>query len=83
MKRLTALLLVLLCIGCAGILSAEERSAPQAPAVQAGAAAPAPQATAPAPAALKIDSGDTAWVLMCTALVMLMTPGSPSFTAAW
>ena len=31
------------------------------------------------PAAIKIDSGDTAWVLTSTALVMLMTPGLALF----
>jgi ammonium transporter, Amt family len=52
---------------------------------QTGAGAPAPPATAPAPAAApapppKIDSGDTAWVLMSTALVLLMTaPGLALF----
>lgn len=30
-------------------------------------------------AALAIDTGDTAWVLMCSALVMLMTPGLAFF----
>ena len=33
--------------------------------------------TAPAPQ--KIDSGDTAWMLVSTALVMLMTPGLAFF----
>ena len=48
-------------------------------------AAPAPAAAAaPAPAPAKIDSGDTAWVLMSTALVLLMTaPASPCSTAGW
>src|SRR6185369_4435989 len=44
--------------------------------------APAPSAAAaPAPAAApKIDTGDTAWVLMSTALVLLMTaPGLALF----
>lgn len=46
------------------------------------AAAPAAQATPAAPApppAPKIDTGDTAWVLVSTALVMLMTPGLALF----
>jgi Amt family ammonium transporter len=30
-----------------------------------------------------INAGDTAWVLTCTGLVMLMTPGLAFFTAAW
>ena len=45
----------------------------QAPAAPAAAAAPAP---APAP---KVDTGDTAWMLISTALVMLMTPGLAFF----
>ena len=36
------------------------------------------QSAAPAP---KIDTGDTAWVLVSTALVMLMTPGLAMFYA--
>ncbi len=42
-------------------------SAPAAPATPAGATV------------LKIDSGDTAWILISTALVMLMTPGLALF----
>jgi Amt family ammonium transporter len=34
------------------------------------------QSAAPAP---KIDTGDTAWILVSTALVMLMTPGLALF----
>ena len=30
-----------------------------------------------------IDTGDTAWVLAATALVLFMTPGLRSSTAAW
>jgi Amt family ammonium transporter len=43
--------------------------------------APAPAAAAPAPApASKIDKGDTAWMLTCSALVLLMTaPGLALF----
>jgi Amt family ammonium transporter len=36
-------------------------------------------ADAPAPAALKIDTGDTTWVLVSAALVLLMTPGLAFF----
>jgi len=51
--------------------------APAAPAPGAPAAAPAAPAT---PAPPKIDSGDTAWVLVSTALVLLMTaPGLALF----
>jgi Amt family ammonium transporter len=42
--------------------------------------APAPAPAAPAPAAPKIDTGDTAWVLVSCALVLLMTaPGLALF----
>ena len=82
MKRFTALLLVLLFIGLVGIVYAEEPKT--APAAQASEVRPAQQPAVPvpaasAPAAAKIDPGDTAWVLICTALVMLMTPGLAFF----
>jgi ammonium transporter, Amt family len=35
--------------------------------------------SAAAPAALKVDTGDTAWMLTCTALVLFMTPGLAFF----
>ena len=66
-------------------------AAPAAPATAAPTATPAPTAApaaAPAPAAatapasdtLKVDSGDTAWMLTSTALVLLMTiPGLALF----
>src|SRR4051812_44918273 len=37
------------------------------------------QAETAAPAAPKLDSGDTAWVLVSTAMVLLMTPGLALF----
>ena len=52
-------------LGASGIVRAGE----QAAAVTA----------APAAAAAKVDSGDTAWVLVSAALVMLMTPGLAFF----
>ena len=73
MKRFTALLLVLLFVGLLGIVYAEEPKA--APAQGTQAVEPA----APVPAAPKVDPGDTAWVLISTALVMLMTPGLAFF----
>jgi Amt family ammonium transporter len=58
-----------------GIALAEEAAAPAPAAVEA--AAPAAEAPAPAP---KIDSGDTAWMIVATALVMLMSiPGLALF----
>jgi ammonium transporter, Amt family len=51
-----------------------------APALMAEEAAPAAAATAAAPAAPKIDTGDTAWMIVATALVMLMSiPGLALF----
>ncbi len=50
--------------------------APAAPAPAPAAPAPGAPAAAPAPAPPKIDTGDTAWVLTSSALVLLMTaPG--------
>ena len=56
-------------------------AAPAAPAAEAPKTdAPAAAAPAAAPAPPKIDTGDTAWVLMSTALVLLMTaPGLALF----
>jgi Amt family ammonium transporter len=48
-------------------------------AVMAQDTSPAANVTAAGTAIAKIDSGDTAWVLMSTALVMLMTPGLALF----
>src|SRR3990167_8004516 len=56
---------------------AEEAQAPAGQPAAAAPAAPAPAAT-PAPPP-KIDTGDTAWLLVSTALVMLMTPGLALF----
>ena len=57
-------LVVIVALGLAGSVFAEEPSVAQA-------AAPAPRP--------RIDSGDTAWVLISAALVMLMTPGLAFF----
>lgn len=72
MKRFVALVLVLLFLALAGIVAAEESKPVQAPVAES-------QATAPAPAPPKADTGDTAWVLISTALVLLMTPGLAFF----
>jgi Amt family ammonium transporter len=76
-----AVLIGMLFILCSGVLFAEEKAATPPPAAPAAASAPA---AAPAPAAtpapLKIDTGDTAWMITATALVMLMTlPGLALF----
>ncbi|MDI6729821.1 MAG: ammonium transporter [Thermodesulfovibrionales bacterium] len=63
----------LLCF--AGLVFAEEQAATTPPAAEQ--VVPAQPAT---PAPLKIDTGDTAWMIMATALVMLMTiPGLALF----
>jgi Amt family ammonium transporter len=72
MKRILALFLLagLLAVGFTAFAE-DQTPAPSAPVV----------ATTPAPAApLKIDTGDTAWMIVATALVMLMTiPGLALF----
>jgi Amt family ammonium transporter len=38
----------------------------------------------PAPAeAVKFDTGDTAWMIVATALVLIMTPGLGFFMVVW
>src|SRR5205809_2429012 len=86
MKKLLAILALLCAVGWCAPLMAQDK--PAAPA--AAPAAPAPAAAAPAapPAptkpelvdGAKINSGDTAWMLASTALVLLMTiPGLALF----
>ncbi len=76
MKRLSlALLLAGIChVGLSGWVRADEvATAADAAAQVTGAAA-----VSPAPAA-KIDSGNTAWMLASSGLVLLMTPGLAFF----
>ncbi len=75
MKKIIAASAVFLTVGSAALLptvnaSAEEKAAPAA--VTAPAAASATAAAPEAPAAVP-NKGDTAWILVCTALVILMT----------
>ncbi len=74
MKKILLLTAVLACIAMAGFSLAQEQGA-QAPAPAAQATA-APAAPAASP---KVDTGDTAWVLISSALVLLMTPGLAFF----
>ncbi|MDI6744808.1 MAG: ammonium transporter [Thermodesulfovibrionales bacterium] len=79
MKRLVSvLLLIFWCAAFAGSLFAEEvkTEVPAATPAPAVAAQPAP-AVVPVPP--KVDTGDTTWVLISSALVMLMTPGLALF----
>ncbi len=58
-------LLLILCTGLATALAQTETTALETPVVSANVST--------------IDSGDTAWLLMSAALVMLMTPGLAFF----
>ncbi|MBI5075543.1 MAG: ammonium transporter [Nitrospirae bacterium] len=83
MKRFISITVLLGLVMFAGLAFAEEAKTAEAPAPTAVAApaaeAPAVPAVA-APAAPKIDTGDTAWMIVATALVMLMTiPGLALF----
>ncbi len=69
MKRLINILVIMGLLALASFAFAEEAGV--APSITA-----AVEQTAPAP---KVDTGDTAWVLISTALVMLMTPGLALF----
>jgi ammonium transporter, Amt family len=72
MKRCISMMLLLAMLFLGSLALAQETST--------GSAAPAVAAAAPA-AAPKVDSGDTAWLLTSSALVMLMTPGLALFYA--
>jgi len=79
-RKILPVLLCLAMLAGGAALYAQDAAAqaPAAPAPEAPAAA-APEA-ATAPAAPKIDTGDTAWVLVSTALVLAMTaPGVALF----
>jgi Amt family ammonium transporter len=95
--RLAALALVAMIAGSPLAALAQPAPAPAAPAAAAPAATPAPEAAAPAaaapaaaapaeaapaPAGPKIDTGDTAWMLTSSVLVLMMTiPGLALFYA--
>ncbi len=77
MKRLVSIVLLLSFLGLAGLALAEEKALPNPPTTSAEPAAPPAQ---PVPAPLKIDTGDTAWMIVATAMVMLMSiPGLALF----
>lgn len=83
MKRMVSILLLMFMLLPVSIVLAEEPKVPApvgqaAPVATPPAAEAAPAAPAPAP---KNDAGDTAWILISTALVMLMTPGLALFYA--
>jgi Amt family ammonium transporter len=59
---------------------AQQTTSPTATSSAAASPGPAPQASAPAAAQPKVDSGDTAWMLTSSALVLMMTaPGLALF----
>ena len=84
MKKFFAIVLAALSLSLAGVAGADDKAAPAAPAAEAAApaaapaaAAPAAEAAAPAPVPNK---GDTAWLLVATAFVILMSiPGLALF----
>ncbi|MFT4101434.1 MAG: ammonium transporter [Burkholderiaceae bacterium] len=78
MRRLTAMLALMLAMMFAGASGAWAQASPTAPAAAAADAAPAAaDAQAPAPTP---DKGDTAWMSVSTAIVILMTiPGLALF----
>ena len=76
MKKTVFIVLVLMLLSLAGFVAAQESAPAQA---QPAGVQSAPPAPAPAQAPPKADPGDTAWVLISSALVMLMTPGLAFF----
>jgi ammonium transporter, Amt family len=75
MKKFLSIMLVLALLCISGLAIAADEKAPAA-----APAATSEPAAVPAPAANKIDTGDTAWMIVATALVMLMTlPGLALF----
>jgi len=82
MKRFVVLT-ILSIMFISGVALAEEKvvtNPPTPPAAEQAMPAPAAPAVEAAPAAPKIDTGDTAWMIVATALVMLMTlPGLALF----
>ncbi|NLI82373.1 MAG: ammonium transporter [Deltaproteobacteria bacterium] len=77
MKRTAFFLICFLIAAAAASAFAAEAETPMQIAQTASPETPAPASEA-APAT-KVDTGDTAWILVSTALVMLMTPGLALF----
>jgi len=81
-KRFSLALAMVLVVSATAIVAwAQQTTTPAAPPAAVAQAAPAtPGAQPGTPPAPKIDSGDTAWVLTSSALVLLMTaPGLALF----
>ena len=82
MKRIVSIIgLLLITLFClTGLLYAEEQAQSSPPSATVAEQAPPAQQAPVAPAPLKIDTGDTAWMIVATALVMLMSiPGLALF----
>lgn len=85
MRKFLSVFVVIWFLLSAGVLCAEEKvqSTPASMAAEqnaSGQPAPAAPPSAAAPSASKIDTGDTAWMIVATALVMLMSiPGLALF----
>ena len=75
-KKVFMTMMLLLTLAMPVLALADEQAAPQAASVEVAAPEAAPAA---APEPPKVDTGDTSWVLISTALVMLMTPGLALF----
>jgi Amt family ammonium transporter len=74
------LLMSLFALGAVGPVLGQSPPATPPPAAAPAPPVPGAPAAAPAPAPPKIDTGDTAWILMSCALVLLMTaPGLALF----
>ncbi len=79
MKRIFITVMIIVLVGWASLIFAEEKIKVEVTAPGAAEQAkPVPAAPA-APAPPKIDTGDTAWMLTSAALVLLMTPGLALF----
>ena len=79
MKKLFAVMLMAISLGMSGLGLAADAAADAAPAAAVATAAAADAAAAPAAAPVP-DKGDTAWMMMATVLVILMTiPGLALF----
>jgi ammonium transporter, Amt family len=75
MKGFVLLFVFLLCLMTVNLVSGQEQKPAEGTAQTEGTA----PAASPGETPLKADTGDTAWVLISTALVMLMTPGLAFF----
>lgn len=80
MKRFISILVLLSFLIPASLVLAEEKVLPNPPTAEQAAPPVQPAPSEPAPASPEIDTGDTAWMIVATALVMLMTlPGLALF----